>query len=125
MGSEHQDAPQTNGANTPTQPEGTMRAILQDAYGSPDVFRIAQIRIPEVADHQLLVRVHAAGLDRGTWHLMAGQPYLLRLALGLRKPKNPVPGLDLAGTVVAVGSVVTRFSPGDEVFGTGHGSFAE
>jgi len=125
MGSEDQDAPQTNGANTPTQPEGTMRAILQDAYGSPDVFRIAQIRIPEVAAHQVLVRVHAAGLDRGTWHLMAGQPYLLRLALGLRKPKNPVPGLDLAGTVVAVGSVVTRFSPGDEVFGTGHGSFAE
>jgi NADPH:quinone reductase-like Zn-dependent oxidoreductase len=125
MGLEHPDARPTNDANTPTPPEGTMRAILQDAYGSPDVFRLAQIGIPEVADHQVLVRAHAAGLDRGTWHLMAGQPYLLRLALGLRKPKNPVPGLDLAGTVVAVGSAVTRFSPGDEVFGTGHGSFAE
>jgi len=102
-----------------------MRAILQDAYGSPDVFRLAQIGIPEVADDEVLVRVQAAGLDRGTWHLMAGQPYVLRLALGLRKPKNPVPGLDLAGTVVAVGSAVTRFSPGEEVFGTGHGSFAE
>jgi NADPH:quinone reductase-like Zn-dependent oxidoreductase len=125
MGLEHPDPPQTSDANTPTQPEGTMRAILQDAYGSPDVFRLAQIEIPKVADDQVLVRVQAAGLDRGTWHLMAGQPYVLRLALGLRKPKNPVPGLDLAGTVVAVGSAVTRFSPGEEVFGTGHGSFAE
>jgi NADPH:quinone reductase-like Zn-dependent oxidoreductase len=125
MGLEHPDPPQTSDANTPTQPEGTMRAILQDAYGSPDVFRLAQIGIPKVADDQVLVRVQAAGLDRGTWHLMAGQPYVLRLALGLRKPKNPVPGLDLAGTVVAVGSAVTRFSPGEEVFGTGHGSFAE
>ena len=102
-----------------------MRAIVQDAYGSPDVFRLAQISIPEVAEDQVLVRVYAAGMDRGTWHLMAGQPYLLRLALGFRKPKNRVPGLDLAGTVVAVGSAVTRFSPGEEVFGTGHGSFAE
>ncbi len=122
---EPQDIQVTTGANTPTPPEGRMRAIVQRAYGSPDVFRVAQIRIPEVADNQVLVRVHAAGLDRGTWHLMAGQPYLLRLALGLRKPKNPVPGLDLAGTVVAVGSAVTRFSPGEEVYGTGHGSFAE
>jgi NADPH:quinone reductase-like Zn-dependent oxidoreductase len=125
MGLDDQDARPTNKTNTPTQPGVTMRTILQDAYGSPDVFRLAQIRIPEAADNQVLVRVRAAGLDRGTWHLMAGQPYVLRLALGLRKPKNPVPGLDLAGTVVAVGSAVTRFSPGEEVFGTGHGSFAE
>ena len=125
MGPEHQDFQVTNGADTPTPPEGRMRAIVQRAYGSPDVFRLAQIRIPEVADSQVLVRVHAAGLDRGTWHLMAGQPYLLRLAFGLRKPRNPVPGLDLAGTVVAVGSAVNRFSPGEEVYGTGHGSFAE
>jgi NADPH:quinone reductase-like Zn-dependent oxidoreductase len=122
---EDPDARPTNDVNAPTQPEGTMRGILQDAYGSADVFRLARIRIPEAADKQVLVRVHAAGLDRGTWHLMAGQPYVLRLALGLRKPKNPVPGLDLAGTVVAVGSAVTRFSPGEELFGTGHGSFAE
>ncbi|HET9778249.1 MAG TPA: NAD(P)-dependent alcohol dehydrogenase [Propionibacteriaceae bacterium] len=125
MGPEHQDAPLTSDANTPAPSEGNMRAIVQDAYGSPDVFRPAQIRIPEAADNQVLVRVQAAGLDRGTWHLMVGQPYLLRLAFGLRKPKNPVPGLDLAGTVVAVGSAVTRFSLGEEVFGTGHGSFAE
>ena len=125
MGLERQDTQGASDGNTPPPPEGTMRAVVQGAYGSPDVFRLAQIGIPEVADNQVLVRVHAAGLDRGTWHLMVGQPYVLRLALGFRKPKTPVPGLDLAGTVVAVGSAVTKFSPGEEVFGTGHGSFAE
>ena len=125
MGSGRQDTQGTSDGNTPAPPEGTMRAVVQDAYGSPDVFRQARIRIPEVADNEVLVRVHAAGLDRGTWHLMVGQPYVLRLALGFRKPKSPVPGLDLAGTVVSIGSAVTKFSPGEEVFGTGHGSFAE
>jgi NADPH:quinone reductase-like Zn-dependent oxidoreductase len=125
MGLERQDAQGTSDGNTPAPPECTMRAIVQGAYGSPDVFRLAQMRIPEVAENQVLVRVHAAGLDRGTWHLMVGQPYVLRLALGFRKPKRPVPGLDLAGRVVAVGSAVTKVSPGEEVFGTGHGSFAE
>jgi NADPH:quinone reductase-like Zn-dependent oxidoreductase len=125
MGLEREDTQGTSDGNTPATPEGTMRAVVQDAYGSPEVFRLAQIRIPEVADNQVLIRVHAAGLDRGTWHLMVGQPYVLRLALGFRKPKNPVPGLDLAGTVVSVGSAVSKFSPGEEVFGTGHGSFAE
>jgi NADPH:quinone reductase-like Zn-dependent oxidoreductase len=124
MGSEH-DAEMTSDTNSPALAEGTMRAIVQDAYGSPDVFRLARISTPDVADNQVLVRVQAAGLDRGTWHLMTGRPYLLRLAFGFRKPKNPVPGLDLAGTVVAVGSAVSRFSPGEEVFGTGEGSFAE
>ena len=124
MGSEP-DAEMTSDTNTPAPTEGTMRAIVQDAYGSPDVFRLARISTPDVADNQVLVRVHAAGLDRGTWHLMAGRPYLLRLAFGFRRPKNPVPGLDLAGTVIAVGSAVTRFSPGEDVFGTGQGSFAE
>ena len=71
------------------------------------------------------MKVEAAGLDRGTWHLMTGLPYLGRLAFGLRRPKNPVPGRDLAGTVVAVGSAVTRFAVGDAVFGIGSGSFAE
>ena len=78
-----------------------------------------------IADNEVLLRVHAAGLDRGTWHLMTGRPYLGRLAFGLRRPRNPVPGLDVVGTVVAVGSAVTRFSAGDEVFGFGKGSFAE
>jgi NADPH:quinone reductase-like Zn-dependent oxidoreductase len=125
MESERQDTAMANDGNNPAQPKGTMRAVVQDAYGSLDVFRLAEINIPEVADREVLVRVHAAGLDRGTWHLMAGRPYLIRLALGLRKPRRPVPGVDLAGTVAAVGPGVTRFSPGDEVFGTGKGSFAE
>lgn len=104
----------------------TMRAIVQDRYGSADVFVLAQVARPEIADNEVLVHVEAAGLDRGTWHMMAGRPYLLRLlGFGFRRPKNRVPGLDVAGTVVAVGSSVTRFSPGDEVFGISRGSFAE
>jgi NADPH:quinone reductase-like Zn-dependent oxidoreductase len=103
---------------------GTMRAIVQDFYGA-DVWRLAEIAPPEIADREVLVKVHAAGLDRGTWHIMTGLPYLGRLALGLRKPKSRVPGLDLAGTVAAVGSSVTRFAVGDRVFGIGRGSFAE
>jgi NADPH:quinone reductase-like Zn-dependent oxidoreductase len=102
-----------------------MRAILQDAYGSRDVWRVAEIAVPNVTDKQVLVKVEAAGLDRGTWHLMTGLPYLGRLAFGFRRPKNPVPGRDLAGTVVAVGSAVTRFAVGDAVFGVGSGSLAE
>ena len=86
----------------------------------------ARSRRPEVADNEVLVRVHAAGLDRGTWHLMTGKPYLMRIAgLGFRGPKDRVPGRDLAGTVEAVGSAVTRFAVGDEVYGVGRGSFAE
>ena len=74
----------------------------------------------------MLVEVRAAGLDRGTWHMMAGQPYLLRLlGFGFRRPKNRVPGFDVAGTVVEVGSSVSNFSVGDEVFGISRGSFAE
>ena len=102
-----------------------MRAIVQDAYGDAEVWSNSEVARPEVRDNEVLVRVHAAGLDRGTWHVMTGFPYLARLALGFTKPKNRVPGLDLAGTVEAVGSAVTRFTVGDEVFGTGRGSFAE
>ena len=74
---------------------------------------------------EVLVQVRAAGLDRGTWHVMAGVPYAIRLVSGLRAPKRVVPGLDVAGVVVAVGSDVTRFGAGDEVYGTCEGSFAE
>jgi NADPH:quinone reductase-like Zn-dependent oxidoreductase len=106
--------------------EGTMRAVVQDAYGPPDILRSAVVERPEIGEHQVLVRVHAAGLDRGVWHLVTGLPYLVRLAgYGLRRPKSSVPGIDLAGRVEAVGAGVTRFGPGDEVFGTGDGSFAE
>jgi NADPH:quinone reductase-like Zn-dependent oxidoreductase len=103
-----------------------MQAIVQAEYGSADVLRVEEIDRPAIGDDEVLVRVHAAGLDRGTWHLMTGQAYPIRLmGYGLRAPKNPVPGLDVAGTVVAVGADVTRFKVGDEVFGISQGSFAE
>ena len=102
-----------------------MQAIIQKEYGTADVLRVAEIDRPVIEADQVLVQVQAAGLDRGTWHLMAGMPYAARLAVGLRTPKNAVPGLDVAGVVVAVGSKVTRFQPGDEVFGISKGSFAE
>lgn len=103
----------------------TMRAITQTRYGNSDVLRLAQVPRPVVRDDQVLIRVHAAGLDRGTEHLMTGKPYAVRLASGIRRPKNPVPGRDVAGTVVEVGAKVTRFSPGDHVYGVAPGSFAE
>jgi NADPH:quinone reductase-like Zn-dependent oxidoreductase len=113
------------GPTRPAEADATMRAVLQRAYGSADLLRIEQIDRPQVAEDEVLLQVHAAGLDRGTWHLMTGKPYLLRLAFGLRRPKNPVPGLDVAGTVLAVGSSVTRFARGDEVYGFSEGAFAE
>ena len=103
-----------------------MKAIVQDKYGSPDVLQLKDIDKPAVGDKDVLVRVHAAGVDRGVWHLMTGLPYLLRLAGGgLRRPKVRVGGKDVAGRVEAVGANVTQFQPGDEVFGICHGSFAE
>ncbi len=102
-----------------------MKAIVQDTYGSPEVLNLREIDTPEVGDDEALVRVHAAGVDRGVWHLMTGLPYLARLAFGLRAPKTPVPGMDVAGVVETVGKGVTRFQPGDEVFGVGKGTFAE
>jgi NADPH:quinone reductase-like Zn-dependent oxidoreductase len=103
-----------------------MRAIVQKAYGSAAVLRLAEIERPQIAANEVRVEVRAAGVDRGTWHLMMGQPYLMRiLGFGFRRPKNPVPGRDVAGTVVEVGSAVTRFKRGDEVFGISRGSFAE
>ena len=103
----------------------TMRAIAQDEYGSADVLHLAQLPRPEAGPKEVLVRVRAAGLDRGTWHLMAGLPYLMRPVVGLRRPRNPVPGLDVAGVVADVGPGVTGFSVGDEVYGFGKGTFAE
>lgn len=105
---------------------GTMRAVVQDRYGGPDVLRIATVDRPRIGDDQVLVEVHAAGVDRGVWHLMTGLPYVVRLAgYGVRRPKHPVPGLDVAGRVAAVGAAVTRFRPGDAVFGIADGSYAE
>jgi NADPH:quinone reductase-like Zn-dependent oxidoreductase len=115
----------TMSANSPPTAGSTMQAIVQGAYGSADVLHLARIAPPEIAAGEVLLRVHAAGLDRGAWHLMTGTPYLLRLGFGLRKPKNPGLGREVAGTVVAAGSAVTRFCAGDEVFGIGRGTFAE
>ncbi len=103
----------------------TMRAIVQDRYGHADVLRLDTVPRPQPGDHDVLVRVAAAGLDRGAWHAMTGVPYLSRLFFGLRRPANRVLGTDLAGTVLATGPAVTGFSVGDEVFGFGRGAFAE
>jgi NADPH:quinone reductase-like Zn-dependent oxidoreductase len=105
-----------------------MKAIVQDRYGGPDVLEFSDIDQPVPKDNEVLVQVQAAGLHRGDWHVMTGLPYLIRLVvpdLGLRKPKVPVRGMDLAGRVEAVGPNVTRFQPGDEVFGWADGAFAE
>jgi NADPH:quinone reductase-like Zn-dependent oxidoreductase len=103
-----------------------MKAIVQDEYGSPDVLELRDIDIPEISDEEVLVRVHAAGVGRDVWHVMAGLPYPIRLAgYGLRAPNNPVIGSDMAGVVEAVGKDVSTFQPGDEVFGIGKGSYAE
>jgi NADPH:quinone reductase-like Zn-dependent oxidoreductase len=103
-----------------------MKAIVQDTYGSTDVLEFRDIDKPETAADEVLVRVHAAGVDRGVWHFMTGLPYPIRMAgYALRAPKTPVPGMDLAGVVEAVGNDVTRFQPGDEVFGIGKGTYAE
>ncbi len=119
--------PQRETSPAPAPPATvTMRAIVQDRYGSSDTWQLADIGRPEIAAHEVLVHVHAAGLDRGTWHSMTGRPYLMRImGFGFRSPKNRVPGLALAGTVAAVGANVTRFTVGDEVFGVSRGAFAE
>src|SRR5207253_10794416 len=106
--------------------QGTMQASVRRRYGSVDLVHLEDFDRPVVGDGEVLVRVQAAGVDRGVWHLMAGKPYLMRVAgFGLRAPKNPVLGRELAGTVEAVGTGVTRFKAGDAVFGIGEGSFAE
>jgi NADPH:quinone reductase-like Zn-dependent oxidoreductase len=103
-----------------------MKAMVRDTYGSADVLELRDIDIPEIKDEEVLVRVHAAGVGRDVWHVMTGLPYPLRLAgYGFRAPKNPVIGSDVSGVVEAVGKNVSRFQPGDEVFGIGKGSYAE
>ncbi len=104
----------------------SMKAIVQDAYGPPEVLSLGEIDRPVVGDDGVLIRVHAAGVDQGVWHVMAGMPYMVRLmGFGVRAPKTRVRGTEVAGVVEAVGRSVTRFAPGDEVFGIGDGTFAE
>jgi NADPH:quinone reductase-like Zn-dependent oxidoreductase len=103
-----------------------MRAMTQDRYGSADVLTLADIDKPAPGDDQVLIRVRAAGVGPDVWHLMTGRPYFVRLmGVGLRRPKTRVVGRDVAGSIVAVGADVTQFRPGDEVFGTCRGAFAE
>jgi NADPH:quinone reductase-like Zn-dependent oxidoreductase len=102
-----------------------MKAIVQDRYGSADVLEFRDIEEPVVGEDDVLVRVRAAGCGPDVWHLMTGMPYMARPMIGLRRPKLPVLGWDVAGTVDAVGANVTGIEPGDEVMGTTKGSFAE
>lgn len=102
-----------------------MKAIVQEGYGSPDVLRLRDIGQPAIDDRGVLVEIHAAAVNALDWHTTRGMPYLVRMGEGLRTPRNRVRGVDLAGRVVAVGRDVTRFKPGDEVFGGTNGSFAE
>jgi NADPH:quinone reductase-like Zn-dependent oxidoreductase len=103
-----------------------MKSITQDRYGSAEVLRLRDVDEPTPGEHEVLVKVQAAGLARGVLHVMTGEPYLMRLVgFGLLKPKNPIPGQDVAGTVTAIGDGVTRFDVGEEVFGIAKGSFAE
>jgi NADPH:quinone reductase-like Zn-dependent oxidoreductase len=109
----------TNKATTPSDARAVvaaehMRGIVQRAYGGADVLHVEEIDRPTPTADEVLVEVVAAGVDRGTWHLMAGYPYAVRLVSGLRAPKRKVPGIDLAGVVVGVGGNVTRFQAGDE-----------
>jgi NADPH:quinone reductase-like Zn-dependent oxidoreductase len=110
----------------PLAEAASMRAVLQSGYGSTEVLRVGSVQRPKPGPGEVLVHVHAAGLDRGTWHLMTGRPYLMRImGFGFSAPNNPVPGRDVAGTVVEVGAGVTRFRAGDVVCGMGDGTFAE
>ncbi|MGZ4428477.1 MAG: NAD(P)-dependent alcohol dehydrogenase [Nocardioidaceae bacterium] len=101
-----------------------MKAFVQDRYGGPDTLELREVPAPAPGRGEVLVRVRAVGIDRGTWHLMHGLPLLVRLGLGFRGPRQPTPGRALAGVVEAVGEGVTRFAVGDEVFGTASGSLA-
>ena len=105
-----------------------MKAIVQHGYGAPQgVLRLAEVAMPAVGAEDVLVSVRAGSANPWDWHFIRGEPVLLRPAGlgGIRRPKFPVPGGDLAGTVAQAGSGVTAFRPGDEVYGFGHGAFAE
>ncbi len=111
----------------PAVPAGvaSMRAATYRCYGSPDVVKIESIAKPTLGDHVLLVRVHAASLNALEYHFVRGEPYIVRAMTGLGAPKDARLGTDYAGTVEAVGKLVTRFKPGDEVFGGGSGALAQ
>lgn len=111
------------------QKKSRMKAVLFHQYGSPDLLEVADVPKPTPQENEVLVHIHAASVNAGDWHLMRGEPFLVRLGTGLRSPKIPILGADIAGRVEAVGSTVTQFQPGDDVFGdisgSGFGAFAE
>ena len=102
-----------------------MKAIVYHNYGSPDVLRCVEIEKPTAGDNEVLIKVHAASVNPLDWHFMRGTPYLIRMMIGLRKPKTKRLGVDVAGRVEAIGQNAKQFKPGDEVFGSCRGSFAE
>ena len=112
---------------SPPLPAGAtpMKAIVHRCYGSPDVIRLEDVPKPTAKDDEILVRVHAASVNPLDWHYLEGTPYMVRIDGGFGKPDNPRLGVDFAGTVEAVGKSVTRFKPGDQVFGAKFGALAE
>ncbi len=106
-----------------------MKAVIQEKYGSADVLELREVARPVPKENELLIRIHAASVNAYDWHIMHAKPFVVRFARGFTKPKNPTLGADIAGVVEAVGSKVTQFQPGDEVFGdlsaSGDGGFAE
>lgn len=111
--------------NTATAAPTRMRAVVQDTYGDVDTLRFAEIDVPTPGAGEVLLAVHAAGVNRGTWHLMSGLPYVMRLmGFGLRRPARRTPGTDVAGRIIALGDGVDDFAVGDEVMGIGIGTFA-
>lgn len=102
-----------------------MKAIIYTKYGPPDILRLIELDKPAPGDNEALIKVHSASVNPLDWHFMRGKPYFIRLMAGLRKPKNTRLGVDVAGQVEAVGRNVTQFKPGDNVFGSCRGAFAE
>ncbi|MGC5015858.1 NAD(P)-dependent alcohol dehydrogenase [Streptosporangium sp. DT93] len=102
-----------------------MRAIVQDEYGPPSTLSLGEVPTPAPGAGEVLIRVHAAGVDYGVWHVMTGLPLAGRLGFGLRRPRNRVPGMDVAGVVESVGADVTALRPGDEVYGSATGAYAQ
>src|SRR6185295_7530446 len=119
MGPDTQLSTTSSDTSSAATAEGTMHAVVQDTYGSADVLRLARIARPEIGDDEVLLRVQAASVHIGDWHVMTGLPHLLRVVgFGFRAPKARVRGMDVAGTVEAVGQNVTQFLAGDDLFGT-------
>ncbi|HEX3052066.1 MAG TPA: NAD(P)-dependent alcohol dehydrogenase [Aggregatilineaceae bacterium] len=103
-----------------------MQAIVQTQYGSPEVLHLQEVEKPSPQEHEVLVKIHAAAANPADWHMIRGKPFFIRFTAGFPKPKHPIPGFDFAGIIEAVGSGVTQFKPGDEVFGeVSNGAFAD